>query len=843
MSRYRVTERELLEQVRAKSQFSTQEGRMKDIYTMAFDGDSAEAIAKKLKLDVATVKKVLGEMNESTFPFTKRAFKNNEKDNEHTKNALELAKMYGTYDEFKKMKQITAFLDQRGYINKPMYDIQTAITRKYYPRLREEVELKEFNPNFGKDTSAGRTKETHADNKKTKDEDRIKSLENEIQRLKLELENEKNATVKPEPNPDTGEVPLTVGIAHKYLKDKQEKEKVKKEELEEATFSPSMISQLKKAYGNLKTITPDNATKLNKILDKVNKDGLIDLYKAKIPFVSIGAGGKLAQKHNLSLKDIDRIISKEEVELTEYFATIHLPRNISRSDKAELTDFIKKNKKDIDYVDDDAGGNIEFEGKGAHELADKVKAKFGVRVTKESFEPLEDKSLSLDENAHTPPSMRTPMTVKYTYTRNPDLFSKTLSGTKTGKTLKNVGPKLKGVYVLQGKGQDHIDFLKTLNQKGIMPINKILGEELEEDTNKYITEKIKGLENKAKKSGMPYSILKKVYDRGMAAWKGGHRPGATQQQWAFARVNSFVTKSSGTWGKADKDLADKVRASKKEEIEETRQLTDPNKEMMVVKDGKVKVINKTEFDKYKSKGYIAAEETENEACWSGYKQVGMKKKGGKMVPNCVPEELEESTKVEGGPPAKDPDTGKMGPGSGAHNHGKSSSASPKKTSVSKALLNKDGKPSMGKLKNAIDDVNNSRSMAGDNFDITNIDYREKNGKKYLDIEVQEPEKLKKAMQAKYGKSVKFDIEPDTGNAEVYFEELQEADLTDKQVKMVRKVADKLPKDDFKKRYGKDADNVKFGTATNIVKKKLNIDEYEGARALVDRLLKQERGDE
>ena len=58
------------------------------------------------------------------------------------------------------------------------------------------------------------------------------------------------------------------------------------------------------------------------------------------------------------------------------------------------------------------------------------------------------------------------------------------------------------------------------------------------------------------------SALKKVYDRGMAAWKGGHRPGATQQQWAFARVNSFVTKSSGTWGGADKDLAAKVRGSK-----------------------------------------------------------------------------------------------------------------------------------------------------------------------------------------------------------------------------------------------------------------------------------------
>ena len=81
--------------------------------------------------------------------------------------------------------------------------------------------------------------------------------------------------------------------------------------------------------------------------------------------------------------------------------------------------------------------------------------------------------------------------------------------------------------------------------------------------NVNIDEAIKGLQNKAKKTGMPYSILKKVYDRGMAAWKGGHRPGTTQQQWAFARVNSFVTKSPGTWGKADKDLADKVRASKK----------------------------------------------------------------------------------------------------------------------------------------------------------------------------------------------------------------------------------------------------------------------------------------
>ena len=752
MSRYRVTERELLEQVR-------QEGRMKDIYTMAFDGDSAEAIAKKLKLDVATVKKVLGEM------FTKKDFLDNEKDNEHSQNALELAKKYGTSQEITKMKQIIGFAKSRGFINKPMFDIQTAITRKYYPKLKEELELKEFNPDFGKDTKAGRTKETHADDKKTKDEDRIKSLENEIQRLKLELENEKNATVKPEPNPDTGEVPLTVGIAHKYLKDKQEKEKVKKEELEEATFSPAMLSQLKKAYGNLKTITPSNATKLNKILDKVNKDGLIDLYKAKIPFVSIGAGGKLSQKHNLSPKDINRIISKEEVELTEYFATVHLPRNISRSDKAELTDFIRKysirNKKDIDYVDDDAGGNIEFEGKGAHKLADKIKSEFGTRVTKESFEPI--------------------------------------------------------------------------------------GEELEEDTNKYITEKIKGLENKAKKSGMPYSILKKVYDRGMAAWKGGHRPGATQQQWAFARVNSFVTKSSGTWGKADKDLADKVRASKKEEVEldelqnYSRQLKDPSKEMMVVdKSGKVSVIDKSEFEKYKRQGYMAAEDIgEDGPCWKTHKQVGMKKKNGRMVPNCVPknEELKENLLIH---TKDDRVTDQLVYHlRDLQGRGRSNISD---IDTDNVYMHRQNKYVKGRINVEID---------GSRSDSQKLikDLQRKYGSKIKvsldmgEVKKEELDKDDKPLVKKVADMLKKASKKHASQSKMLDKAVNEADLTDKQVKMVRKVADKLPKDDFKKRYGKDADNVKFGTATNIVKKKLKIDEYEGARTLVDRLLKQERGDE
>ena len=60
----------------------------------------------------------------------------------------------------------------------------------------------------------------------TKDDgkDEIQSLKNQIQMLKVELENEKNKTVKPEPNPETGEIPLRTGLANALL-DKKDKNK------------------------------------------------------------------------------------------------------------------------------------------------------------------------------------------------------------------------------------------------------------------------------------------------------------------------------------------------------------------------------------------------------------------------------------------------------------------------------------------------------------------------------------------------------------------------------------------------------------------------------------------
>lgn len=66
------------------------------------------------------------------------------------------------------------------------------------------------------------------------------------------------------------------------------------------------------------------------------------------------------------------------------------------------------------------------------------------------------------------------------------------------------------------------------------------------------------LKDKAKVSKIPYKIIKQVYDRGMAAWRTGHRPGASQQAWGYARVHSFIMKGK-TFYTADADLARQLK--------------------------------------------------------------------------------------------------------------------------------------------------------------------------------------------------------------------------------------------------------------------------------------------
>lgn len=67
------------------------------------------------------------------------------------------------------------------------------------------------------------------------------------------------------------------------------------------------------------------------------------------------------------------------------------------------------------------------------------------------------------------------------------------------------------------------------------------------------------LKKKKEETGVPLEFLRIVMRRGMAAWRTGHRPGAGQEQWGYARVNSFLTKQEGTWGGADSDVAKEVR--------------------------------------------------------------------------------------------------------------------------------------------------------------------------------------------------------------------------------------------------------------------------------------------
>ena len=70
----------------------------------------------------------------------------------------------------------------------------------------------------------------------------------------------------------------------------------------------------------------------------------------------------------------------------------------------------------------------------------------------------------------------------------------------------------------------------------------------------------KSLEEKAAATGVPLSVIKESYNRGLAAWRTGHRPGATEQQWGYARVHSFLL-CGKTHYTTDSDLVKKSSGS------------------------------------------------------------------------------------------------------------------------------------------------------------------------------------------------------------------------------------------------------------------------------------------
>jgi hypothetical protein len=64
-------------------------------------------------------------------------------------------------------------------------------------------------------------------------------------------------------------------------------------------------------------------------------------------------------------------------------------------------------------------------------------------------------------------------------------------------------------------------------------------------------------------SGFPRKALQEVYDRGVGAYKTNPESVRPQvkspEQWAMARVYSFVMKRRSTFGGADKDVAVKYK--------------------------------------------------------------------------------------------------------------------------------------------------------------------------------------------------------------------------------------------------------------------------------------------
>lgn len=67
---------------------------------------------------------------------------------------------------------------------------------------------------------------------------------------------------------------------------------------------------------------------------------------------------------------------------------------------------------------------------------------------------------------------------------------------------------------------------------------------------------------KSKASGVPLRYLNESYRRGMAAWRTGHRPGATEQQWGYARVHSLLL-CGKTYHSTDSDIVRRAKQHSK----------------------------------------------------------------------------------------------------------------------------------------------------------------------------------------------------------------------------------------------------------------------------------------
>lgn len=131
--------------------------------------------------------------------------------------------------------------------------------------------------------------------------------------------------------------------------------------------------------------------------------------------------------------------------------------------------------------------------------------------------------------------------------------------TEVLKDLKSTAP-LKYFRGLKTK-KDVVTRVKKIEKKTYTPFKTDIGIKTKTSTwTKKFYKVYPGaysLNNKSKATGVPLEIIKRVYDKGLAAWRTGHRPGATPQQWGYARVHSFLMRGPTSRG-PDRPLAVKA---------------------------------------------------------------------------------------------------------------------------------------------------------------------------------------------------------------------------------------------------------------------------------------------
>ena len=148
-----------------------------------------------------------------------------------------------------KALELVAALEGKSDEGNPMEAwVQSKITKaKDY--VNSVYDYLMYNPNVANEEVKPEEDKPKDDEKEKSDsKDEVQRLKNEIQMLKISLENEKNKTIKPEPNPDTGEVPLRTGVAQAMLDKTTPMPKVQ----------PKVKTLFKKSLGKTKIeINPD----------------------------------------------------------------------------------------------------------------------------------------------------------------------------------------------------------------------------------------------------------------------------------------------------------------------------------------------------------------------------------------------------------------------------------------------------------------------------------------------------------------------------------------------------------------------------------------------------------